>query len=242
MVGKTPELNSVAIMQPYLFPYIGYFQLVASSDCFVFLDDVTFIKSGWINRNYILMNGSPFRFTFPLAGISSNVLIRDLQLFDFSEQSKLFMKHIKYAYGKSYFFSSGMSYIELVLATSPKTINELAQASITCFFNWIGLKKEFLSTSNHFIEKSNMKGEDRIIDICKRLTCNVYINPEGGRELYSQSKFQERGVTLRFLHSNLDSRLALSPQNIRGYSIIHLAMNLSKKNILSQLLEYKILK
>ena len=58
--------KETAIMQPYLFPYFGYFNLINSCDEFVFLDDVNHINKGWIYRNYILLNESPSRFTIPL--------------------------------------------------------------------------------------------------------------------------------------------------------------------------------
>lgn len=48
-----------SIMQPYFFPYLGYFQLMAASDLFVHLDDVQYIQRGWVNRNCILVNGAP---------------------------------------------------------------------------------------------------------------------------------------------------------------------------------------
>ena len=54
-----------AIMQPYIFPYLGYFQLVNCVDTFVFYDDVNFIKRGWINRNKILINGKEVLLSFP---------------------------------------------------------------------------------------------------------------------------------------------------------------------------------
>ncbi len=57
----------VSIMQPYLFPYIGYFQLMASADIFVFHDDVQYIKGGWVNRNRILSSGEPCWVTLPVA-------------------------------------------------------------------------------------------------------------------------------------------------------------------------------
>jgi hypothetical protein len=63
---------AVAIMQPYFFPYLGYFQLVQAVDHFVFYDDVMFIKKGWINRNRILMQGNEFLFTIPLEKQSQN--------------------------------------------------------------------------------------------------------------------------------------------------------------------------
>ena len=62
----------VAIMQPYFMPYIGYFQLLDKVDKFIILDDVNFIKKGWINRNTVLVNGKEFLFSIPLKGISQN--------------------------------------------------------------------------------------------------------------------------------------------------------------------------
>ena len=56
----------VAIMQPYLFPYLGYWQLIKSVDTFVILDDVNFIKRGYINRNSILVNNNVHMFSVPI--------------------------------------------------------------------------------------------------------------------------------------------------------------------------------
>ena len=55
---------TLAIMQPYIFPYIGYYQLAGAVDKFVFLDDVNYINKGWINRNNIIINiHTIFRFS-----------------------------------------------------------------------------------------------------------------------------------------------------------------------------------
>ena len=70
----------VAIMQPYLFPYIGYWQLINAVDEFVILDDVNYIKRGYINRNSILINGTPYMFSIPISQASQNRLIMDTQL------------------------------------------------------------------------------------------------------------------------------------------------------------------
>ena len=67
----------IRIMQPYFMPYIGYFQLMNSVDKFIFLDNVNFIKRGWINRNQILVNGQAHLFTIPLQKASQNILIID---------------------------------------------------------------------------------------------------------------------------------------------------------------------
>jgi hypothetical protein len=70
----------VAIMQPYLFPYIGYFQLIHAVDKFLLLDDVAYINKGWINRNRILVNGRDQLFVLPLEGASQNRTINSLSL------------------------------------------------------------------------------------------------------------------------------------------------------------------
>ena len=72
--------KKVAIMQPYLFPYLGYFQLINAVDAFVFYDDVNFIKRGWINRNRILVNNEDQLISIPLIKASQNKLIKDVQI------------------------------------------------------------------------------------------------------------------------------------------------------------------
>jgi hypothetical protein len=77
----------IAIMQPYLFPYIGYFQMINTVDHFVFYDDVNFINRGWINRNRILVNGKDTFITVPLIKASQNKKINEINLF-FDEKMK----------------------------------------------------------------------------------------------------------------------------------------------------------
>lgn len=77
----------MAIMQPYLFPYIGYWQLISAVDKFVLLDDVNFIKRGYINRNSILINGKAHMFSIPIRKASQNRLIMDTKL-NFNEKEK----------------------------------------------------------------------------------------------------------------------------------------------------------
>ena len=67
----------LAIMQPYLFPYIGYFQLMNAADEFVVYDNIKYTKKGWINRNRILVNGSDAYINFPLKKDSDYLDVKD---------------------------------------------------------------------------------------------------------------------------------------------------------------------
>ena len=71
---------TVAIMQPYFFPYIGYFQLIGAVDQFVIYDTVKYTKKGWINRNRMLGNGVAVTFTIPLEKASDYLYIRDRKI------------------------------------------------------------------------------------------------------------------------------------------------------------------
>ena len=87
-------------MQPYLFPYIGYFQLINAADIFILYDDVNFRKQSWINRNRILLNGSIHTFTIPCKGISSNKLIKEIELNNKQDFEHNFLELLGHGYEK----------------------------------------------------------------------------------------------------------------------------------------------
>ena len=94
----------LAIMQPYLFPYLGYFQLLNLVDKFVILDDVNFIKGGWINRNRIIVNGEEFMFTVPIRDVSQNKLINDCEISYDEDWSSKLVKTFEQSYKNSEYF------------------------------------------------------------------------------------------------------------------------------------------
>src|SRR5690242_636845 len=98
---KDDRCLKIAIMQPYLFPYIGYFQLINAVDKFVIHDDVQFIKGGWINRNQILVNNREFMFTFSIKKDSSSHNINKRYFSDkFEAEKNKFLRTLKANYGK----------------------------------------------------------------------------------------------------------------------------------------------
>ena len=85
----------LAIMQPYVFPYIGYFQLINAVDKFVFYDDVNFIKKGYINRNALLINDQKHVFTIPCKNISQNKRINETALSFDTKAKTIFLRTIE---------------------------------------------------------------------------------------------------------------------------------------------------
>src|SRR5689334_20042887 len=120
----------LAIMQPYFFPYIGYFQLINAVDKFVVYDDVSFINKGWVNRNNILVNGRVSLFTVPLKRASQNKLIKDIELVNEARWKNNFLKTIEHAYKKAPYYKTVFSLISDVIFSERKYITELALLGI----------------------------------------------------------------------------------------------------------------
>jgi hypothetical protein len=199
----------LAIMQPYLFPYLGYFQLIAAVDKFVIYDDVAFIKQGWVNRNHILLQGKPHLFTVPLQGASSNKTIRDtlVSVHEYPRWKDKFLKTIALAYAKAPHYEVTRALLSRVIEADPGSIGELARRAIREVCHTLGLTTQ-IEPSSTVYENGHLHAQERVLDICVRERATLYINAPGGRDLYASEAFAARGIELRFL----GSRLAAYPQ------------------------------
>lgn len=188
----------VGIMQPYLFPYIGYWQLIYAVDRFVILDDVNYIMRGYINRNSILLNGKPYKFTIPIKQASQNRLIMDTKLNFEEKEKKKFLMTISSAYKKAPFYQKVMPLIENVIMNPQDDLTDYIENSLNVLMKYLGIGTKLYRSSR--IEKDNtLRAQDRIIEICKRLQTDTYINPCGGRALYNHEAFKKQGMELYFL-------------------------------------------
>lgn len=223
-------------MQPYLFPYIGYFQLVNCVDKYVIYDDVNFIKRGWINRNRILVNKNEHLFTLELLEISCFKPINVIKVG--SNQNKLF-KTIQRAYSKAPFFDSTIDLVKSLLFFSDDNLAKYLTNSIIEISRYLNIKSEILISSQ--IKKDNsLHGQDKIINICQLLGGNEYINAIGGQDLYSKSLFETVGISLRFLKTKPIQYKQFSNPFMPNMSIIDVMMFNSKEEISGMLTNYEL--
>lgn len=219
-------------MQPYIFPYLGYFQLISAVDKFVVYDDVTFIKQGWVNRNYILLNGAKYLFTFPVKSISSNVLISEtiVSKTPFNWQYKL-LQTINQAYKKAPFFEDVFPIVELIiLESTDKSIANIATESIEAVMKYLSIQTD-VQVSSSIYENDHLKRVDRVIDICTKENAITYVNAIGGQELYKKEAFFKPAMNLCFLKSILPTYQQFDNEFINGLSIIDVMMFNSAEKI-----------
>jgi hypothetical protein len=189
----------VAIMQPYLLPYIGYFQLMSAVNQFVVYDNVKYTKQGWINRNRIVSNGQESFFTIPLKAERDSANIVERSVADSFNPTKMLNK-FRGAYQKAPFFDETFPLLEKILTHKSENLFDFLFHSLHTTAEYL-LISHILVVSSVVPANHQLKGQDRVISICNALGATEYINPEGGVDLYSRAAFSKKGIELKFLKS-----------------------------------------
>lgn len=192
---------NLAIMQPYFFPYLGYFQLISVSDTFVFYDDVQFIKGGWINRNRVLMNQSIVFINAIGEAVSPNKNINDIYLSSSLKWKDKLLKTIFFSYKKSSFFEEIYPFVEQLVGQDLDKLSDYNINALKEISRKLELKTRFL-TSSVDLNNDHLNREARVIDICKYLGANQYINPYNGIGIYDKETFGKEHIDLKFIKMN----------------------------------------
>ncbi|PXX97932.1 hypothetical protein DF185_16470 [Marinifilum breve] len=239
-ICEFPLPDSVAIIQPYVFPYLGYFQLLHSVENVVFYDDVNFIKRGWINRNQILANGKEFMFTIPLRKASQNKLINEIELVEKQLFIKKFRHQLKLAYAKAPYYKEVRDVIESVFVGEYSNIGDLAILSILVVCRYMNMELNWMKSSEEFSETKGQDKADRLISISKMLACDTYINPIGGKSLYHKDYFAMHGIDLGFIESGKVSYKQFENDFVPYLSIIDVLMFNDKAMVIELLNDFNI--
>jgi len=232
----------IAIMQPYLFPYIGYFQLINAVDKFIFYDDVNFIKQGWINRNNILVNNQKILFSIPIEKISSykKINLTKVNTNIFNKNKKKLIKTIEQSYKKAPYFSQIIGFIYSVLEMNSEFISDFAKKSIFEVCNYLKIDTKIINSSSIY-NNDSLKSSKRVIDICNKEKVTQYINPIGGRELYSKEDFKRKNIELYFLKTKDIRYKQFKSVFFSNLSIIDVLMFNSKKEVRDMLIKFELI-
>lgn len=228
----------IGVMQPYLFPYIGYWQLMNAVDKYVIYDDVNFIKGGWINRNRILINGEGKMINLQLHNASQNKLINEVEVFGEQNSVEKLIKTIERSYCKAPYFEDVFPIIKMILSNDEKNLAKYLEFSIRKVCEYLSIDTEIIVSSK--IAKNNeLKGQDKIIAICKALNGNEYYNAIGGQELYNYQDFVDNNLKLSFLETDNITYKQFNNEFVSNLSIIDVMMFNSQDEIKKLLLSYK---
>lgn len=213
----------VGIMQPYFLPYIGYWQLLNAVDQYVIYDDVNFIKGGWINRNRILVRGKPQYINVQMEGASSFKKINEVRVGRDIKWRRNMLKTIEMAYHKAPFYPSISPLIGDIVLYETDNLADFLTHSIKKICGYLHIDTNLLVSSQ--IEQScNLHGQERVLDICRRLGATEYYNAIGGQTLYSKEEFSEAGIKLRFLSTEFAEYDQFEKLFVPGLSVLDIMM------------------
>jgi hypothetical protein len=213
---------NLGIMQPYFFPYIGYYQLIAAVDTFIIYDNIKYTKKGWINRNRLLRNGSDAIFSLPLEKGSDELNIIERKLSKDFDRTKL-LNQFKGAYSKAPYFEEINPLIERIVQFKNDNLFFYLQNSLIemCLFLDIGTQIKVSSTLS--IDHC-LRSQEKVLAICGETKASTYINPIGGIDLYSNDDFDLQGIKLKFLKTTSFEYTQFHEPFVPSLSILDLLM------------------
>lgn len=212
--------KTVAINQPNFLPYIGTFQLINKVNTYVFYDDVQYFR-GFINRNAFYYAEKIRHISIPLKKASQNKKICDLETnIPFIE----ILKKIRNIYLNSKYYKDLDKILNKLSCLNEKMLHRLNGEIIKVLSDHFNIKCNFLYSSEINYDKSKV-AQDKLINICKLLEANIYINPIGGKSLYSKNIFKKHNIELKFFSpiytTNLNYLSILHEIAFRGFNFVN---------------------
>lgn len=224
------------IMQPYLFPYLGYWQLIRAVDQYYIYDDVNYFKQGYINRNSILSQGEAQKFTLELFGASQNKFINQIEV---GNNAETLLTKFRHAYAKAPHFAEVFPLLEEILRYQDKNLGKFLGNSIIKIAKALGITTPIHYTSDFNLDQT-LKKEEKVIHMCKAFNADHYINAIGGQELYSKENFTNEGITLHFISMNSYTYPQFGTEFVPHLSIIDVMMFNDNDTIHSLLENYTL--
>ena len=216
----------IAIMQPYFFPYIGYFSLIQNTEHFIFFDTPQYIRKGWINRNRIIGgNGKDIYFTVPVEKVERDTAIRNVPISYKDDWREKMMGQLTIYKKRAPYYQNVTELVRSVITPDYRNISELAIASIKKTCEFIDMKLECDIYSEMSLPEFTVKEPDEwALYITKYTGYDTYVNPPGGKTFFKQEKYKNEGIELQFLSQELIPYRQRTKEFIPGLSIIDVLM------------------
>ena len=223
----------IGIMQPYFFPYIGYFSLIDYTDHFVFFDTPQYIQRGWVNRNRLINPKEGFNYmTVPIRKAPQETPINKIYI----DNSKPWREKI---YGQLTVYKKRAPYYDKVIELLHQILDEqytliskLNIESIKNVCNYMGIKTTFETFSEMDLDIDEVTAPDEwALNITQKLGYDTYVNPIGGMDFFDRNKYIKQNVKISFMQSNLKPYMQRIGRYEGGLSIIDVMMFNSRDEI-----------
>lgn len=235
----------IGLMQPYAFPYLGYFQLINHVDKWVVFDDIQYITKGWVNRNRILhpdVKKEWQYFTVPIKKCSRETRIRNIEICDTIEWRRTFHGKLTSYKKNAPFYAETVEFIDDCISYRSSSLTEWLVHTLESICNYLDIPFDYsIISQKEFNSDKVCHPGQWALEIAESMNAAEYVNPAGGYRIYNESEFKERNIDLNFLQSNLPIYVQRRGYFVPGLSIIDIMMWNDKKSITKMLADYKIM-
>lgn len=233
----------LGIMQPYFFPYLGYFSLIKHTDEFILLDTVQFIRHGWIERNRILKPSNGWQYIMvPLKKHSRETLIKDIEIINDQPWKEKILAQLQHYRKQAPYFSNVIGILNEIFSKEYVSIVDLNLSSLKIICNYLGINTLIQVFSRMYIKIKPVNAPDEwALNICKAQdNVDEYWNPPGGQSFFDRKKYENAGINLKF-HSILFTQYNQKRNEfIPGLSILDVMMFNSVEEINKMLDNYEL--
>lgn len=197
--------KKVAIMQPYFFPYLGYYSLIENSDEFIIFDVVQYMRHGWIERNRVLKPEVGWQYiAAPLVKVDFGTKIMDVKIKNVEDWRDKIVRQLAHYKKKSPHYQNAIEVVKEAMNIETDNIVEMNKNILEVTSKYIGLSPNMsvFSVMDVKIDDVNHPGE-WALNISKAIGADEYINPVGGVEIFDPEQFESSKIKLTFLGNNL---------------------------------------
>jgi len=226
-------MTKLAIMQPYFFPYLGYYSLIRHTDKFILLDVVQFIRHGWIERNRILKPQEGWQYiSTPLEKFSMGTKIEDVLIRRSENWQDKLIQQLGHYKKRSPFYMETINVVQDSINVKTTSIVQLNKNILEKTCEYIGFSPRINIYSEMSLEIDEVKHSGEwALNISKSMGAEEYINPTGGIEIFNKRQFEDAEIKLTFMGNKLSRYPQRRNSFESGLSIIDVMMFNSPESI-----------
>ncbi|MCO4875762.1 WbqC family protein [Paraburkholderia caribensis] len=191
----------LGIMQPYFFPYLGHFALIASVDEWIVFDVTQYTPKTWMNRNRVLHPKEGWQYvSVPLSTSSTSIRTHEARVVSLADTEKNLLGKLTTFRRHAPFYNEVTGLVRAAFGgTADDSLCALNTSALRAVCDYLGLPFKARICSELKLEfPGEMSAGDWAPFICEALGATSYVNPAGGRELFDPARFSRSGIELLF--------------------------------------------
>lgn len=191
----------LGIMQPYFFPYLGYFDLINYTDKWIVFDTVQYIRHGWINRNRILHPNEGWLYITVPVKHSRETAIEDVTIANEQDWKQRIIGQLGHYKKKAPYFYETRALVQECLDSAECSISRLNVYALKKVCERLGIVSDHDIFSEMNLKLGPVEGPgDWALRISEAMGAEEYVNPPGGVEIFDEDKFKASGIKLTIRH------------------------------------------